>query len=479
MKFIPLVFLFLFAQTVSAQVFISEIMYDPEGADTGHEWVEIVNQGSAPVDLVSSKFVEEGSNHGLSVVQGATELVVGAYAIIADNAQTFLTDHAGFSGIVLDSSFSLKNTGESISFKMPDSTISDTVSYASDMGGAGDGNSLQKIDGAWRAGAPTPNIANVSNQEVIVPSSDTQTVVSSTTSSVSDTSSHFDTLMYTRITIKSGGSVNGAPIIFSGEAVDSKKKPIDNAYYSWTFGDGETGSGKIVSHIFRYTGDYIVVLDVSPGYGIPGVSTRLKILVSPAFLRASPHDAISSAVDIINEGTKDVDLSSWVIEGDSRRFTFPEHTMLLAGATITLAPETTGFRNQPTFLKILYPNWQPYEYPQKVTAALVQKENSIPEELKTTPAAPQPIAKSLVASYKQTASVADSFIPPSQTTSTVVEEQNKEEGSLWPWYTGAAFLGAFALLGIRLTQDKDVEHSSELTADDFEIIEDNNDEEPH
>ncbi len=47
------------------------------------------------------------------------------------------------------------------------------------------------------------------------------------------------------------------------------------------------------------------------------------------------------------------------------------------------------------------------------------------------------------------------------------KNENKER-SMWPWYTGVAFLGAFAVLGLRLAR------SNGTLADEFEIIEDKN-----
>ena len=40
---------------VSAGVEIREIMYDVSGADTGREWIEIINTGGEPVDAATLK----------------------------------------------------------------------------------------------------------------------------------------------------------------------------------------------------------------------------------------------------------------------------------------------------------------------------------------------------------------------------------------------------------------------------------------
>ncbi|MCH7530071.1 lamin tail domain-containing protein, partial [Patescibacteria group bacterium] len=54
--------LFLFPITSFAQVVINEIMYDLEGVDNPHEWIEIFVTGGQPLDLTDWRF-NDGSNH--------------------------------------------------------------------------------------------------------------------------------------------------------------------------------------------------------------------------------------------------------------------------------------------------------------------------------------------------------------------------------------------------------------------------------
>lgn len=139
-----------------SNILISEIMYDFPDADTDREWVEILNNGSETVDLTGWKFFEAETNHSLILVQGSFILPAGGRAVIVDNPEKFLLDNTGYTGTILDSSFFLSNTGEQIAIKNNENIIIDEVTYDSGMGGAGDGNSLQKINGAWTAAVPTP-----------------------------------------------------------------------------------------------------------------------------------------------------------------------------------------------------------------------------------------------------------------------------------------------------------------------------------
>ena len=141
-----------------ANVSFTEIMYDVSGSDTGREWVEIT--ADTATDLSDWKLFEANTNHTLTLVKGAALVPAGSFVVIADNTEKFLLDFPSFTGTLFDSSFSLSNTGETISLRNADLVDTDTVSYTSGQGAAGDGNSLQKINSVWAASLPTPGAAN-------------------------------------------------------------------------------------------------------------------------------------------------------------------------------------------------------------------------------------------------------------------------------------------------------------------------------
>jgi len=153
--------LFSIPPVVSAEILISEIMYDLPGLDAKHEWIEIVNTGDESIDLTDWKFFEGDVNHRLTVVMGSALLPSGTHAVIADDTNTFLSDWPDFSGTLFDSSFSLKNTGELIVIRNAELTDVNVVAYMSRWGGKGDGNSLQFFETSWRAASPTPGAPNV------------------------------------------------------------------------------------------------------------------------------------------------------------------------------------------------------------------------------------------------------------------------------------------------------------------------------
>ncbi len=155
-----LIIFFSLHSTASADVLISEIMYDlSSGSDDSREWVEIYNNSDEEVDLSTFKFFEADTNHKLTLTQGADKIPAKGYAVIVSNAVKFKTDWPSFAGIIFDSAFSLSNSGETLALKDGDEVV-DQYTYNSSSGGAGDGKSLQLVNGSWVASIPTPGAEN-------------------------------------------------------------------------------------------------------------------------------------------------------------------------------------------------------------------------------------------------------------------------------------------------------------------------------
>jgi hypothetical protein len=134
-------------------IIINEIMYDLPGTDDKHEWIEIKNISSAPVDLKDWKFFDgDGTtNHGLNEPpknggQGSLVIPVNGYAVFSGDAVTFLSDHPGFGGILIDTVMSLGNTSDVLKIINSEGVTIDEVLYSKEMGAVGDGYSLERVN---------------------------------------------------------------------------------------------------------------------------------------------------------------------------------------------------------------------------------------------------------------------------------------------------------------------------------------------
>ncbi len=149
----------------TSDIVFTEIMYNPSSSDTKKEWVEIYNNGSDAVTIIEGSGTDswrfnDGSNHTLSLIQGSLAIPSGGYVILASDAQTFLDEHAGYTGIVIDTVMSLNNTTDTIKLSSDKgATFFSDVTYDDTQGADGDGNSLQFSSNVWVAETETPGTA--------------------------------------------------------------------------------------------------------------------------------------------------------------------------------------------------------------------------------------------------------------------------------------------------------------------------------
>ncbi len=144
-----------------AAITITEIMYDPKGADTKREWIEIHNAGAEGIDLSGYTFVDT-SNHRLNVPPknggiGSMVLMPGTFAIIAADAATFTREYPTITPVI-DSVMNVRNTEGYVALNTSSTTVG--ITYTKALGAAGDGDSLQYTNGAWIHAMPTPGAAN-------------------------------------------------------------------------------------------------------------------------------------------------------------------------------------------------------------------------------------------------------------------------------------------------------------------------------
>ena len=143
-----IILIFIFSSFVNAQVVINEIMYNPSGSDTNtfHEWIEIYNNGKESVNLSNWKFFEANTNHALVLGQGNMILLSKEYAVIVQNNKTFLNDSSWYKGKVIETSFSLSNTGEYFALKNSSLSVINGLNYSNSWNNNAEGKSIELIN---------------------------------------------------------------------------------------------------------------------------------------------------------------------------------------------------------------------------------------------------------------------------------------------------------------------------------------------
>ena len=154
---------------------INEIMFNPQGADTGREWIEVYidyMDASSANDLSRYKLFENGVNHNIirynDTLNNISENVSDSeydtshnisqkYAIICNDCEKFLIDYAYLNNTPITlykSTFSLSNDGENLSIKLANETI-DELDYSIYKGEFSEGYSLEFVNNSWHKSAMT------------------------------------------------------------------------------------------------------------------------------------------------------------------------------------------------------------------------------------------------------------------------------------------------------------------------------------
>ena len=379
-KIIRAVFIIIFALSpivTNAKVILTEIMYDPEGTDTGREWVEIYNDGDGDVDLSTVRLNENGINHTFKSFNTPTAILgAGKYAIVADNPEKFQLDYTNYSDLLIDSAFSLNNTGETIAIVDAEGNVIDTVAYSSEWGAGGNGNSLQKRGYIWIPGEVT-----LAKENVTVPADESDETGGDTTNSTTTTSSsgsgssaassssssHSSQSVLTsykpKVALEIGigrdrlGFVN-TPIQFQANHNQDKSSGIK---YLWSFGDGDSATGKKAEHSYYSSGEYNIVTNASKS-GEQAVSRiRVSIREPEITIKATNRGKL---VDILleNHSKFEVNVGAFEIvknsEESKNTFIFPQDTIVNSGKAVDIVGEISGLHveNQTEKILMRYPN---------------------------------------------------------------------------------------------------------------------------
>ena len=315
-KFLLILALLFLPFTTFAQVEITEIMYDLEGSDSNREWIEIFNNSSSTVDLTGWKLFEAETNHKLT---GDLTLTAGSYAVIVVKETNFRTDNPSYSGLLIDSSFSLKNSGESLAIKDDALTIIDEVTYDTSLGGNGNGNTLEKVNNVWQESTTlggTPGKANATTE------SEQESTGTTTPPPVGSIPNNIGSI--NQPPIPEAGSdlvaLVNTPLIFDASKTTDPENNI--LAFTWNFGDGVTANKEVAEHSYLFPGTYIATLMVSDGHNLS--KDTITITIYPGGLIINEIDPKEGWVEILNTSLAIIDLSNWGLNN----FVFPLNSFI-------------------------------------------------------------------------------------------------------------------------------------------------------
>lgn len=347
---------------------INEIAWMGTAASASNEWIELLNSGSATVDLTGWILRIEGKKDiGLS---GSVQ--PGSFYLIERTDDNTVPDVTA--DLVSSFGSGLSNSGAVLILLNQSGSEIDRVDGSDNWkigGGDTKGNNTTKetaqlSSSSWVTASPTPRAKNsgvtdevstpASPENISSPTSGDVIQARNNTTQSSNTPSWPTEPQVLANAGKDKVAVVGAAVSFSGQAYGLKKEPLADARFIWNFGDGMVGEGQNVTHTYRHPGDYVVIMDVSSGY-FSG-EDRLLVRAEPSPLSISAiTDGKNFFMELYNSSNSDIDISGWLLALSDKTFTVPPRTFVAGGKNLAFDNEVTGLPvaagSQP---ELRYPN---------------------------------------------------------------------------------------------------------------------------
>jgi hypothetical protein len=360
--------LLLLPQLVFADVKINEVAWMGTAKSQYSEWLELYNSGEDAVSLAGWKLYKTSSDLIYTLTKSIPAkgyLLIERTTASAPDAVAGINDEAGAFG-----SSGLRNTGETLILKDKNGTAMDTLSFSSGWpaGDAETNKTMQWNGSKWITADATPDAANASVTDVVVPppaasssssassgsgsGSTSSSTKSTSTSSTAGTKSESTTKSKT-VTTKSNLTVVAPKVIFQGVrneydatfTMDATLK-TPQGYFYWNMGDGTTYMQSTlmpIAYAYHYAGTYTVSLSY---YSSPSASKPFLQATAAAAVTAplATLEVLSNgaALQITNNTTKAMDIGYWPITTTDGVRAMPDLTVLSSKAHIIVSAQTLG-----------------------------------------------------------------------------------------------------------------------------------------
>jgi hypothetical protein len=342
MKYVFLLLSLIFPYFASAELMISEIMYDSEGTDAGVEWLEIYNNGGDAVDVSSWHFFENNVHHGL-FPENFKLLEPGAYAVIVQDSSKIKSIFGNTNFI--KSSFSLSNEGESLALSDPDKKITDTLSYTVNDGANGNGKSLQRINNLLKESMPTFGKENTLDNTNDNNDSDSEDKIETSLKSKNISSKPAQTIIKSpyykgkldlpnQILAQNKFTLKATIEFIQNERTINKK---GGTYYI-NFGDGsfiKTESRIETTHRYEYPGNYEIVFEYYSSSLNEEIGNEPEVLIRKEITVFEPQVLLSNitttkGIRLFNELSESVNISGWTLKTNEYEYIFPKYSFIPA-----------------------------------------------------------------------------------------------------------------------------------------------------
>lgn len=352
---------------------ITEIMYDPDGSDTGREWIEIYNDESAAIQISNYKLNEGDSNH---TITGSDILNTQQYAIIVEDIAKFRTDYPNYNGVLYRASYGPmpNSVGANIALKNKPAGATDYVSvYEYNYDNVARANitsghtvcniSIDTLSADWRECNATPGLANVGIGEPITNTNST----SSSSSTISNTNNISSSTLsnnmipvgvnyyvpnpniYIKVgdmnveSIKNKTVMAGTEFELLVRAYNQNGMAINSPKYYWSMGDGGYYEGEKIKYIYHVPGDYEFTVDAGNDNSYSMYRGNIKV-VTPN-MKIIEASTTMNIIIIKNNSNAELDMGGYLIRDDksNKSYKIARNTFIKPNSELRLFGYAMGF----------------------------------------------------------------------------------------------------------------------------------------
>ncbi len=477
--FAVILFWFLSAQIASAAVLINEIAWMGT-TSANDEWIELVNTGNQSVNLAGWTLRIARANDENNIIKDiplSGTISAKGYLLIERNNISFGTG--------------ITNTGAIIVLFNETQTRVDIVDGSDnwklngvDTIGDNDTKETAQRDGSlWITAMPTPGAQNVSLAQQSPQTYSTTNNQQEYEAPVELQSTPAKKVViiekdpYLIISTIPRTIMAGASIKFSATLYGPGGGVIPYPQMRWSFGDGTIRDGSSVEHIYRYPGEYTVVIDATSGY-YSAVDRFAITVVAPQITATTGGEEGSYFISLENRMAIDLNLSGWSLSYAGSEFLVPQNTIIASRKTSFFPSEVTGLATPvgstpeirlPSGVSIIkelspvsIPSYQPPP-PQEYI------------HYEVSPSSPAPFLESSQQASVTQAFIQEEVIEPVPQGQPIILGGHVKKQNLIPWYFSIGLFVLTVMFLFRLTRhgqsDKKEPSEEEINIDEYEIVE--------
>ncbi len=211
-----------------------------------------------------------------------------------------------------------------------------TFYYKNSQGGIDTLTAVLNVDGKTFPASQAINVGGISPTSTTSNDNATTNVESHTAVEELTTSEDDSVTTFTVGAGRERVAYVGSPVIFKANYKQTKSL-TGNKKFNWNFGDGYSGTGENISHSYKHSGEYEVVLNASIGDSHGSSRTKVTVLETNLAMSILSDESVS----LENLGKYEVNIGGFRLKSYYRDYTFPQDTIIGVGKKIIFDKDCT------------------------------------------------------------------------------------------------------------------------------------------